>query len=116
MSGRVAEFRGQERLNKIPRYGSPDGAATDADDVHVVVFDPLSRGKVVMNQSGTDARNLVGADRGADTAAANGDSALHGARRNRLGQRDDEVRIVVVGAQLVRSEIDDIVSGGAQTP
>src|SRR5262245_20295310 len=115
MPGRVAEFRGQKRLNEIPRDGGPDGAATDADDVHVVVFDPLSRGKVVMNQSGTGARNLVGADRGADAAAANGDSTLHGARRHRLSERDDEVRIVVVGAQLVRSKINDIVSGGAET-
>src|SRR5215510_9261403 len=115
MSGRVAEFRGQERLNKIPRDGGPDGAATDADDVRVVVFDPWSRGKVVMNQSGTGARNFVGADRGSDAAAAHGDSTLHGARRDRLGERDDEVRIVVVGAQLVRSEIDDVVSSGAQT-
>src|SRR5215510_9021639 len=115
MPGRVAEFRGQERLNKIPRDGGPDGAAPDADDVHVVVFDALSRGKVIMNQSGTGARNFVGADRGPDAAAADGDSALHGARRDRLGERDDEVRIVVVGAQLVRPEINDIMSGGAQT-
>src|SRR5262245_4249364 len=115
MSGRVAEFCDQKRLNEIPRDGGSNGAAADADDVHVIVFDPLSRGKVVMNQSGTSARNFVGADRSPDAAAANGDSAFHGARRNRLGERDDEVRIVVVGTQLVRSEIDDIVSRGAQT-
>src|SRR5262249_61243530 len=98
-----------------PGGGGPEGAAADADDVHVVVFASLSRGKVVMNQSGTGARNFVGADRGPDAAAAHGDSALDGARRDRLGERDDEVRIVVVGAQLVRSEVDHIVSGGAQT-
>src|SRR5262249_59979701 len=98
-----------------PGGGGPEGAAADADDVHVVVFASLSRGKVVMNQSGTGARNFVGADRGPDAAAAHGNSALHGARRDRLGERDDEVRIVVVGAQLVRTEIDDIVSGGTQT-
>src|SRR5262249_21832736 len=97
MSGRVAEFRGQERLNKIPRDGGPDGTAADADDVHVVVFHSLSRGKVVMNQPGTGPGNFVGADRGPDAAAADGASALHGARRDRLGQGDDEVRIVVVG-------------------
>src|SRR5262249_22491385 len=67
-------------------------------------------------QSGTDARNFIGADRGPDAAAAHGDSALHGACRDRLGERDDEVRIVVVGAQLVRSEIDDVVSGAARPP
>src|SRR5262245_26614077 len=115
MSGRVAEFRDQERLNQVPGDGRPDGATTDANDVHVIVFDALSGGEVVMNQSGTGARNLVRADRGPDAAAADGDSALHRTRRDRLGERDDEVRIVVVGARLVRTEIDDIVPGGAQT-
>src|SRR5262245_1604933 len=115
MTGRVAELRGQERLNKIPRDGGPDGAAPDADDVHVIVLDALSRGKVVMNQSGTGARNLVRADRGTDAATADGNSALHRTRRHRLRERDDEVRIVVVGAQLVRPEINDIMSGSAQT-
>src|SRR5262249_34546967 len=115
MPGRVAEFRGQERLNKIPRDGGPDGAAPDADDVHVVVFDALSRGKVIMNQSGTSARNFVGADRGPDAAGDKGAPPAPGARRGRLGGREDEVRIGGVGAQLGRPENNDIMSGGAPT-
>src|SRR5262249_60059417 len=74
-----------------------------------------SGGKGGRNRSGPGARNFGGAARGPDAAAAQGTPAPHGARRDRLGERDDEVRIVVVGAQLVSTEIDDIVSGGAQT-
>src|SRR5262249_49799067 len=116
MPRRRAELRGQERLHEIPGHGRANDAATDADDVHVIVFDSLSRRKVIVNQSGPGPRNLVRADRGAHAAAADGHSALHRARRHRAGEWDDEVRIVVVGAQLVRAEVDDVVSGGAQSP
>src|SRR5262245_24731146 len=115
MPRRLAELRGQERLHEIPGHGRAYDAAADADDVHVNVLDSLGRRKVVVNQSGPDPRDLVRTDRGADAAAAKGHSALHRARRYRAAERDDEVRIVVVGAQLVRAEIDDVVSGGAQS-
>ena len=67
-----------------------------------------------MDQRGTDTRKLVRADRGAHTAAADGHAALDRARRHRFGERDDEVRVVVVRAQLVGPEIDDVVAGGAK--
>jgi hypothetical protein len=66
---------------------------------------------MVMDQPGTDARNLVRADRGPDTAATDGHTTLDRPCRDRLGERDDEVRIVVVRVELVRAEIDDVVSG-----
>src|SRR4029450_11009002 len=65
-----------------------------------------------MDQRGTDTRNLVGADRRPDPATTNGDTAVHRPGRHRLGERDDEVRIVVVRAHLVGAEIDDLVPGG----
>src|SRR4030081_184897 len=66
----VAELGGQERLHEIPGHAWTHRAATDADDVHVVVLDALPSGKVVMDQRGTNGRHLVGADRGAHAAAA----------------------------------------------
>src|SRR6516225_1164400 len=50
----------QERLDEIPGYGSPHGPATDTDNVHVIVLYALPGGEVVVDQSGPDARNLVG--------------------------------------------------------
>src|SRR3989442_4295715 len=64
MSRGLAELGGQECLHEIPGHARPHGAATHADDVHVIVLDALPRRKVVMDQRGTDTRHLVGADRG----------------------------------------------------
>ncbi len=80
----------------------------------MIVLDALPGGKLVMDQRGTNTRNLVGADRGAHAAAADRHPALDRPRRHGLGQRDDEVRIVVVRVQLVRTEIDDVVPGRAK--
>jgi len=105
---------GQERLHDIPGHTRPHRAAADADHVHVIVLDSLARGKMVMDEPGADPGNLVRADRGSHTAAADSHSALERPRRHRLGERDDEVRIVVVRGQRVRTEIDDVVPGGAE--
>ena len=114
VSRRLAELGGQEGLHEVPGHARPRRAATDADDVHVVVLDALRRGEMVMDQPRPDTRNLVRADRGPHTAAADRHAALHRACRYGLSERDDEVRIVVIRAQLVGAEIDDVVSGGTE--
>src|SRR5437660_9054691 len=70
MSRGLAVLGAQERLHELPGHARPYGPPAETDDVHVIVLDPLPRGKVVMDQRGTDTRKLVGADRGAHTAAA----------------------------------------------
>jgi hypothetical protein len=39
----------EERLNQVPRDGWADSPATHAQDVHVVVFNSLPGGKVVVD-------------------------------------------------------------------
>src|ERR1700677_3221654 len=73
----MAEFRCQIRFDKLPCDFRSDRAATHAQDVHVVVFHALVRRKMIANQAGTNSGNLVSRDRGADTAAADRDAALH---------------------------------------
>src|SRR5437879_10104481 len=114
MSRSLAVLVGQERLYERPGHARPYGPPAETDDVHVIVLDSLPRGKVVMDQRGTDTRNLVSADRGAHTAATDGHAARDRARRHRFGERDDEVWIVIVRAQLVGPEIDDVLPGGAE--
>src|SRR6185436_122353 len=111
----LGEFRRQKGLGEIPSCRWPDGPATHADDVHVVVLDALPRRKMVANQAGADSRNLVGADRGADTASADRNTALHFAGRYRSGERDDEIGVVVAGRQAIRSEVEDFVSRRLKT-
>ena len=69
-----------------------------------------------MHQSGTDSLNLVGADRGADTATADRDAAFHVSRRHRSSQRDDKIRIVVALIQVVGAEIHYLVPCRAELP
>ena len=86
-----------------------DGPAAHAEDVHVIVLDALLRREMVVDERRADARNLVGADRGADAAAADRHAALHLSRDHGLGERNDEVGIVVAGIQSVRAEVDDFM-------
>src|SRR5262249_28418034 len=106
----LTELGAEEGLHEVPGHAGPSRAAADADDVHVVVLDALRRGEMVMDQPGPDARNLVRADGGPDTAATDGHTALDRACRDRLAERDDEVRIVIVRVELLRAEINDVVS------
>src|SRR5262249_22551115 len=110
MSWGLPDLGSEERLHEIPGHARSHGAATDADDVHVIVFDSLCCRKMVMDQSGAHPRDLVRTDRGPHAAAADGDTALERCRRHRLGERDDEIRVVVVRAQRVSAKIDDVVS------
>src|SRR5262245_7259786 len=115
MSRRLTELGGQEGLHEIPGHTLPCRAATDADDVHVVVFDTLRRRKMIMDQPGPDTGNLVRADRGPHTAAADGNTTLDRSCRYGLSERNDEIRIVVVRGQRVGAEIYDVVSRCAKS-
>jgi hypothetical protein len=46
----VAELRCQECLHQVPGHFRPYRAATHAEKVHIVVFDALPGGEVIMNQ------------------------------------------------------------------
>ena len=85
----LAEFGGQKRLHKVPSHRRSNGPATHTNNVHVIVFDPLFGGKVVMDESGTNAQDFVGANRRADAAATDRQCALNLAGRNRFCKRED---------------------------
>src|SRR5439155_6357863 len=53
--------------------------------------------------------NLVGTDRHAHTAAADRDATIHLPRHHGLGERDDEVRIIVARVQTMRPKIDSFM-------
>ena len=57
-----ARLRSQKRLDKVPRGGRPHNAATQTNDVHVVILDALLSREVVVDQTCSRAGNLVGAD------------------------------------------------------
>jgi hypothetical protein len=96
---RSAPEEAQERFD-VPSWSR--GSAVHANNVHVIVLDPWFGGRESMRLGSTD--------RGPHAAAADGHTALHAARSNGLRERDDEIRVVIGGIQVVSSKIDHIMS------
>jgi len=114
MTFRTAEPGRQKRLQEVPRHGGPDGAAAHAEDIHIVIFNSLAGREVIMDQPRANPGDLVGAHGSADPAAADGHAPVdlpfgHGTR-----QRNDRVRVIVGGVELMSAEIDDLMAGLAQ--
>jgi hypothetical protein len=114
MSFGLTVLGGQKRLDEVPGHRRPDCPATHAENIHVIVLDPLPSREMIMDQRGTDAGDLVGADGCADAATADRDAAFDPPCRYSPRERRDKVRIVVVWAQAVCAEINDIMPGLAE--
>jgi len=110
----LTELGGQKRLDEIPGHRRPDGSSAHAKDIHVIVLDALPGREMVVDQTGADTLDLVGAHRRANAAAADREAAIHFPPYHRSGEWNDEVGIVVVGAQRVSAEINDLVPRRAE--
>ena len=108
----LTELGPQKCLDEVPGREGSNGTSAHANNVHVVVLDPLPGRVVVVHQPGTDSRYLVCTDRRSDAAAADGYAAFDRPCRHSPGERDDEVGIVVARIQLLGAEVDDLVPGG----
>jgi hypothetical protein len=111
-----AELASEKRLNKIPGDGRSNRPATHTNDIHIVILDSLLSREMIVNECGADADNLVGANGGANAAAADCYTANYITRGYSSGKRNYYVRIVVFGIQLMGAEIDDIMPRCAQLP
>src|SRR6266699_113536 len=114
-------FRAAELGLEIRRYEFPgdrwsDRAATQTDDVDVIVLNALPRREGVVDQRRAHTRNLVGAHGCADAAAADRNASLHQSGGHRLGQRDREIGIIVIEIENGGAEVDYVVAGATQTP
>jgi hypothetical protein len=110
----LAELSGKKCLDKVPRRSRPYCPAPQAKDVHVIILDPLLCGKVVFDQTGADAFDLIGANGCADAAAADRHAAIHFPGRHRPAERDYEIGIIIIGGQLASAEIDNFMPRPAQ--
>jgi hypothetical protein len=111
---RLTEPGIQKCLDQVPGNGGSHGAAAHTNDVHVIVLDTLPGRVMVVDQSGADAWNLVGANGGTHAAAADRYAAFHFASANSQTEWDDEVGIVIVGNQSMRTKIDYFMPFAAQ--
>jgi len=66
----------EKRFRDLERERGPDHPRTDAQHVHIVVFDCLMRGVRVMAHRRTNARKFAGRNGHAGPAATDDDAAL----------------------------------------
>lgn len=111
MAGGAAKLSFEESLDEFPGEFRAFDAATETEDIHVVVFNALARGEIIFNETGAGAFNFIGADGRADAAAAYGDAAFHFAVGNGAGEGNNEVRIIVGGIKDGRAEVGDLMAG-----
>jgi hypothetical protein len=71
-------------------------------------------GEDVVYKSGPYTGNLIGADGCAHSTAAECYSAIHLASSHGIGHRDDVIRVIVLGAQLMSAEVYDLVARASQ--
>jgi hypothetical protein len=114
MSVGLTELGGQEGLDQVPSHRRSDCPTTHANNIHMIVLDPLPGREMIVDQRGANARNLAGTHRCSHAAAADCHATFDLPRRYSPGERGDKVRIVVVRAQAIRAEIYDLVSGRAE--
>src|SRR5262245_7776802 len=110
MPVRLAVLRSQKCLNEIPGHCWAFGPTTHAEYVHMVVFDTLSSGEVIVDEPCANARHLVGTYRRADSTAANSHASIHLAGCDCLRKRNHEIGIIVLGIQIVGTEVHHLVA------
>ena len=111
-----AENRLGESSNQIPCHLGPHRPSAHAQDVHVVVLNALTRGKVVVDQASPHAAHLVRAHRGPDPAAADRDPALQFLGSNGPCKRKNKIGIIIAWLKRMRAEINNLMTCLAQPP
>jgi hypothetical protein len=114
MARGLAELCSEKCLEDIPGCKRSNGAAAQADNIHVIVLYTLARGEVILYKSGADTGYFIRAHGRSDAATADGHTTLDPASRHRPRQRNDKVRIVVLCIQKIRAEIHNLVAGSAK--
>src|SRR5262245_32527712 len=109
MPVRLAVLRSKVCLDKVPCHCWTHSPATHAEYVHVIIFDTLTGGEMIVDESGANARHFVGTDTRADPTAANSHASIHLAGRDGLRERQHEVGIIVLRIQTISAEVHDLV-------
>ena len=106
---RAAESRTQKVADAIPSHGDARGSTAEAEDIHVVILYTLASREIVMTESSSYSSYLVGGHRSADSAATNRDTPFYLPARDRAGEGNGEVRIIVVRIAAVVPKVDDLM-------
>jgi hypothetical protein len=111
----LAEFSCQKGFDKVPSHHGSHDAASETNDVHVIVLDALPSREVVVDQTGAYSRNFVGANRSTYPASANSNPAIYCAGGDCAGQGSHEVRVVVAWLKTLCTEVNNVMTGSPET-
>ena len=114
MTRLLAVLRIEIGLHQIPGHAGTDRPSSHAENVHVIVLDPLLCGNMIMDQAGAHSLGLVRTDRSPDPASADRDATLDLPGHDGSGKRGHVIGIIVVGSEVMGPEIDHLVAGGLQ--
>src|SRR2546430_2285734 len=101
--------RAEVRINNALRERVADHAFAERQEVNVHMLPAVARGPLVLDDRGAHTGDLVRRDRRPDAGSAEEDAAFHIAVRDRVGERPDDERVVVIGRGL-GTEGDDGVA------
>ena len=101
----------EECSNQLLGESGTHDARAEREHVHVVVLHALAGGERVVAEGGANAAKLVGGNRRSHAAAAHQyatpPATVLDCFRHDLG----EIRIVVVGVEVVRAAVENVVAG-----
>src|SRR5271163_2276122 len=105
----IGKFRAQKRFHEIFGELFADDAATEHQDIHVVVLDALMRGIGVVADGGANAVNFIGGHADANTAAAHEHATVGLAIGD--GVTDEFGEVGVVGGVFVeRANVENVMA------
>src|SRR5215831_4999646 len=105
----LAVLRSQVCLDKVPGHFRTNGPASHAEYVHVIIFDTLMGGEMIVDESGANALHFVGTHRGADATAANSQASIHVAGGDGIREKNHEVGIIVSRVQGIGTEVHHLM-------
>jgi len=110
MAIRTTESRTEKITDAVPSHGNTRRSTAEAKNIHVVVLHTLASREIVMTESSSYSRYLVRGHRSSDSAATNQDTPFYLPARDRAGEGNGEVRIVVVRIAPVVPKVNDLMS------
>ena len=107
----ATELGGEKCLYQFPGKGMSHDESPKTHHIQIVVLDALMRREAFMDQAGTNSNNFVCRDRRPDTTSTDAYPSIDVSRGNRVGERHNEIRIIVVLVRLPITKIDHLVTG-----
>src|SRR5215472_17168344 len=107
---RAAEPGSKEALCAVPCNRDAHSPSSEAEDIQVIVLDPLACRKFIVTKRRACAGHFVGSYGGANTAPAHENASLHLSAGDSTSEGKRKIRIVVVAVIGPIAEINDFVA------